>query len=103
MSIILTSIKFSIPLQDKVDILKFVGAAYLLRDKKDEDYANVVLFGTGNDYWYEAMALRSELTNTIQMVPNKFPKLATNVGSEFSTMEELKYVEWAVNAMNCFL
>ena len=95
--IILTSIKSSsIPLQDKVDILKVVGAAYLLRAERNEDDARFVIFG--KKYWNEAMALRSESNNTIQIVPTKFSEWATNVDGmgEFTTMEELERVEWEI-------
>ena len=90
-SVVLNSIKSSnLPLQDKIDLLKFVGAVYILKDSHPTE--NLTF---GKKFWYEAMALRSESTNTMQMVPTRFTEWARNAGgvSEFTTVEALEQIE----------
>ena len=90
-SVVLNSIKSSnLPLQDKMDLLKFVGAAYKLNPPYFYPVLNFV-----KKCWYDALALRTESTNTTQMVPTRFSEWARNAGgiNEFTTMEELKRME----------
>ena len=88
-SVVLNSIKSSnLPLQDKMDLLKFVGAAYKLNPPYFYPVLNFV-----KKCWYDALALRTESTNTTQMVPTRFTEWARNASgvSEFTTVESLGY------------
>ena len=90
-SVVLNSIKSSnLPLQDKIDLLKFVGAAYKLNPPYFYPVLNFV-----KKCWYDALALRTESTNTTQMVPTRFTEWARNASgvSEFTTVESLQRVE----------
>ena len=88
--IVLNSIKSSnLPLQDKIDLMKFVGAAYILKDSYPTE--NLTF---GKKFWYEAMALRS--TTAIAEMPTQlFSEWARNVRGvlEFTTMEELEEMD----------
>ena len=80
-SVILNSIKSSnLPLEDKIDIMKFVGAAYILKDPHPTENRTF-----GYKCWYEAMVFRS----TIAEMPSQlFSEWAYNVRGvlEFTTM-----------------
>ena len=85
-SVVLNSLKSSnIPLQDKIDLLKLVGAAYVLRADEDED----ARFTFGKKCWFDAMALTSKSTAEIARQLSKWANIFGNV-PEFTTLEELE-------------
>ena len=91
-SVVLNSIKSSnLPLQDKIDLMKFVGAVYLL----NSSFLSQKVLNFVKKCWYDALALRSESINTMHMVPTWFTEWARNAGSvsEFTTVEELERID----------
>ena len=74
-SVVLNSVKSSnIPLQDKMDILKFIGATHVLTPKEEDDSR----FLFGKICWREAMALRTQSSTTIPKM-TKFYEWAKKV------------------------
>ena len=85
-SVVLNSVKSSnIPLQDKIDLMKLVGAAHVLRAEEDDD----ARFTFGNKCWFDAMALRRESTAAMPRQVSKWAKIFGKV-PEFTTLKELK-------------
>ena len=86
-SVVLNSIKSSsIPLQEKIEILKFVGAAYIL---VVEDVI------CGKKCWLDAMTLRIQSNTLIPDVPRQLSEMGRRVfenAKEFTTTEELEVV-----------
>ena len=86
-SVVLNSIKSSsIPLQEKIEILKFVGAAYIL-------VVEDVIFG--KKCWLDAMTLRIQSNTLIPDVPRQLSEMGRKVfenAKEFTTTEELEVV-----------
>ena len=90
-SVVLNSIhSSSIPQQRKTNLLKLVGASYLLKNPCPFEFLEF-----GKKCWSDAMTLRCESTSSLPERPHQLSEWARNVfgnALEFKTMEELEEI-----------